>query len=414
MRLSLPNEATDEREATDEPVRRRHVFFIPGFDRKSERYYHTLYRNQARRQAAAAPDLRIRVGKERSPTGLHGSSWTLHADSAAGTVDTCFEVLQWDDIVSAHWATSPGRVLLDGIRTVLFGLKDGAVQRMYRLFRPPVYAVFFPLVVLALSTLLAALVGLGLARVATAWALPPPAAAVIGTGSALLLAWGALRLVHRIQITWLLRLVRFTHLQSTGRVPGIDARLAAFAERIGDVAANAEHDEVLVIGHSVGATLAVQVLARALERDPALGLPRPGPGGRPACFALLSLGHCIPLLSALSPAAALRQDLQRVALSPIDWLDISAPIDWAAFPAVDPVTGAGLPAAPSGWHPLLLSPRFHQLFGPEAYARLKRNRFQVHLQYLMAAERPGPYDYFAITAGPQTLRARFSAAAGDP
>lgn len=390
------------------PVRRRHVFFIPGFDRKSERYYHTLYRNQARRQAAASPGLEIRVGKERSATFAHGSSWVLQGEHAEGTAETQFEVLTWDDIVSAHWATSPGRVLLDGIRTVLFGLRDGAVQRMYRLFRPPVYAVFFPLGVLMLSTLLAGLAGFGLARLATAWGLPALAAGSLGVASGLLLAWLALRGVHRIQITWLLRLVRFTHLQSTGRVAGIDERMAAFADRIHQVIANSDHDEVLVVGHSVGATLAVQVLARVLERNPTLGAPRAVPEGRPARFALLSLGHCIPLLSALSPAAALRRDLDRVARSAIDWLDVSAPIDWAAFPAVDPVTGAGLPPAPAGWHPRLVSPRFHQLFGPEAYARLKRNRFQVHLQYLMAAERPGPYDYFAITAGPQPLRERFA------
>ena len=220
--------------------------------------------------------------------------------------------------------------------------------------------------------------------------------------------------MHRIHFTWLLRLVRFTHLQCTGRVPELEARLEAFAERI-HAALQPAHgepapDEVLVVGHSVGATLAVSVLARLLERQAAAGSAAsdaPGAAPRPPQPVLLSLGHCLPLMTSLSPAARERQDLARVAASPITWLDVSAPIDWAAFPAVDPVAGAGLPAAAPGWHPMLLSPRFHQLFGPQAYARLKRNRFQVHLQYLMAAERPGRYDYFAVTAGPLTLRERF-------
>ena len=38
----------------------------------------------------------------------------------------------------------------------------------------------------------------------------------------------------------------------------------------------------------------------------------------------------------------------------------------------------------------------------------RRNRYQVHMQYLMAAERTGVYDYFAITAGAQRLRDRFA------
>lgn len=386
-------------------VRRRHVFFIAGFDPKSERWYHALVRSQARRQAAVN-GMTIEVDKARRAAAPHATAWAMRGQGPQGAdpVDTTFELLQWDDIVRSHWSPSPGRVVFDGLRTVVFGLRDGAVQRMYRLFRPPVYAVFFPLVVLALCVVLAVLAGAGVARVlVSAAGLPPVVAAGPGLVTAALLAWLALRGVHRIHITWLLRLVRFTHLQATGRIPGLDDRLGEFAGRILEVRAAGGTDEVLLVGHSVGATLAIQVLARALEADPGLGEARPGTG--PVVF--LSLGHCIPLLSALSPAAALRRDLAQVAGSSIDWLDVSAPIDWAAFPGVDPVAGAGLPPAPPGWHPRLISPRFHLLFGAQAYARLKRNRFQVHLQYLMAAERPGPYDLFAVAAGPRTLRARF-------
>lgn len=400
-------------------VRRRHVFFIAGFDPKSARWYHALVRSQARKQAAVNAMV-IEVDKARTPTGPHGTAWAMrsHAPDGSAAVETQFELLQWDDIVREHWSSSPARVVFDGLRTVLFGLRDGAVQRMYRLFRPPVYAVFLPLGVLAVSTLLAVAAGAAAGRIAHAAPGVSAAAAVaLGTATATLLAWLALRAVHRIQITWLLRLVRFTHRQATGRVAGLDERLAGFAQRIGAVRAAGGVDEVLVVGHSVGATLALGVLARALEADPQLGdtLPEVQPGEHTSGpVAFLSLGHCIPLLSALSPAVDLRRDLGRVAASRIDWLDMSAPIDWAAFPGIDPVAAAGLPPAPAGWHPRLLSPRFHLLFGPEAYLRLKRNRFQVHLQYLMASERPGLYDFFAITAGPRTLRARFDDDATPP
>ena len=58
--------------------------------------------------------------------------------------------------------------------------------------------------------------------------------------------------------------------------------------------------------------------------------------------------------------------------------------------------------------PKLLSARFHTLFRPETYASLKRDFRRSHFQYLMAAELPGDYDYFLITAGDQTLDARYS------
>jgi hypothetical protein len=397
-------------------VRRRRVFFIAGFDPKRPRYYHALYRSQARKQAAVS-GLRLQVDTERREPWAHGSSWSVQseaeADPAGDAVQTDYEMLCWDDIVRNHWADSAWRVWVDGLKTVLFGLRDGAVQRMYRLYRPPVYATLFPLVALLLSALLATALGLVLGWVLARHAAWPVAAAWgSGAAAALALTLLAAQAVHRIHFTWLLRLVRFTHLQCTGRVPELEARLDAFAERIHAALQPADGepapDEVLVVGHSVGATLAIGVLARLLDRQAAAAAAAgPGAAPGPRLPVLLSLGHCLPLMTSLSPASRERQDLARVAASPIAWLDVSAPIDWAAFPAVDPVAGAGLPAEPPGWHPLLVSPRFHQLFGPEAYARLKRNRFQVHLQYLMAAERPGRYDYFAVTAGPQTLRERF-------
>jgi hypothetical protein len=37
-----------------------------------------------------------------------------------------------------------------------------------------------------------------------------------------------------------------------------------------------------------------------------------------------------------------------------------------------------------------------------------RNKRRMHLQYLMAGERPALYDYFAITAGPSSLPDRIT------
>lgn len=382
-------------------LRRRHVFFIAGFDPKSARWYHALYRTQARRQAAAG-GLALDIDRGRSRPCPVSTAWTIRASTPAGEVRTVYELLQWDDIVRAHWAGSGTRVLIDGLRSVTHCFRDGAVQRMFRLFRPPVYATLLPLALLAacavLALAIATAVALGLR--AAGWLEQPLQIAAAAFAGAALFAIGV-QGVQRIRITWLLRLVHFTVLHATGRAGGIEERMDAFASRIADVACAGSDapDEVLVVGHSVGATLGLSVLARVLDHLAAATARSP--------IALLSLGHCIPLQSALSQAQRLRHDIQRVARSDIEWLDVTSPIDWAAFPGVDPVVAAGL-EAPAGWHPRLVSPRFHTLFGKAAYARLRRNRFQVHMQYLMAAERAGLYDYFAITAGTQRLRERFA------
>ena len=53
----------------------------------------------------------------------------------------------------------------------------------------------------------------------------------------------------------------------------------------------------------------------------------------------------------------------------------------------------------------MCSPRFHKLFQPSSYRWLRRNKMRMHFQYLMAAELPGAYDYFAMLTCKGLLRA---------
>ena len=162
------------------------------------------------------------------------------------------------------------------------------------------------------------------------------------------------------------------------------------------------------MGHSSGAMLAASMMARALQRDPAL------PTRRPA-IALLTLGHCIPLLSCQPEAAAFRAELTSLRYrGPLPWVDFTAPADGCCSALTDPtalhVSAAQLAADAAGGvagGPKLLSPRFNKLFSPGRYADVRRDKYRCHFQYLMATELPGDYDYFAITAGPEFLAQRF-------
>jgi hypothetical protein len=57
--------------------------------------------------------------------------------------------------------------------------------------------------------------------------------------------------------------------------------------------------------------------------------------------------------------------------------------------------------------PKLLSPRFAQMFNARGYRALKRDKFRMHFQYLMASRLLVEYDYFKITAGATTFALRF-------
>ena len=57
--------------------------------------------------------------------------------------------------------------------------------------------------------------------------------------------------------------------------------------------------------------------------------------------------------------------------------------------------------------PLVISAAFTQTLSPERWKELRWRFFRLHFQYLCAFDRPADYDYFRITAGPLSLRARF-------
>ena len=78
-----------------------------------------------------------------------------------------------------------------------------------------------------------------------------------------------------------------------GRRPAMDARLEQFAQRLVAAARDGGCEEIIVVGHSLGATMALVVLTRALEIDG--DLARQG-----AKICLLTVGSTIPKLALAS------------------------------------------------------------------------------------------------------------------
>ncbi len=387
-------------------VRRRQVFYISGFDPKGPAHYHRLFAEQAA-LAGALGHYRVDVGS-RHRASEHSAVWTLKHGSALADgdadVDTAFEFLRWDDIVRTHWTRNPGVLARDLIRTTLLYLRTGALWTMLKLAWPPVLALVAPvllLIGLLLTVPAAWLVASGVTNRTSAW----PAGALAGI-AVLGAAFGlAMWVERRMNVQWLLRSYAFTGLQGTRGCPELEQRLDRFASRIVErTQATPACDEVLIVAHSSGSIIATAALARALMLDPQLGARGPR-------LSLLTLGQWSPLLSSLPTAQRFRDELASIAAEPaLDWVDFTAPPDGCCFALTDPVAAAGLPVHRPD-HPRLLSPRFAEMFSAARYAEIRRDRFRLHFQYLMAGERVADYDYTAIVTGPLTLGERF---AGQP
>lgn len=174
--------------------------------------------------------------------------------------------------------------------------------------------------------------------------------------------------------------------------------MKAFGDEIAK-ALTSSVDEVLVVGHSSGAHLAVSVLAD-LIRDGRV--PASGPQ-----LAFLSLGQVVPMMSFLPKARRLRTDLAFLATQDaLTWVDVSAPGDGCCFALCDPVAVTGVTPPGKKW-PLVLSAAFSQSLSPARWKALRWRFFRLHFQYLCAFDRPDGYDYFQITAGPLSLAARY-------
>ncbi len=375
---------------------KRRVFYIPGFDPMPARRYRELYRREGTKQAEISG---YSFGQR--PWAGPGT-WRARTNIDRHLAEARLEVLTWSDIAKSASSGSVRATYGALARTVWTYLSTGTFQRLTWLRKGPVVAALYPIAALIAQLLFA----LGLARFvggqvggAVHWATGLP-----GTGwiVGLPLVWVTLqwfrKIDGRIFAYYLMQDFAFSASEAGAWPEPLKPRMAVFADRIA-AALRDDVDEVLVVGHSSGAQIAVSVLADLVRSGQ---VAENGPE-----LSLLTLGQAIPMQSFLPRAGKLRADLQLLSETEmLAWVDVSAPGDGCAFALCDPVAVSGVATAESH-QPLVLSAAFSQSLAPATWGALRWRFFRLHFQYLCAFDKPGWYDYFAITAGPMTLDARF-------
>lgn len=401
-------------------VATRRVLYIPGFDPFHPRRYRELYRKESAQQAELSG---YYISQQK---GENAFSWQVEAQIDGARVTTDIEVLVWSDIVSSSMAASIPATYWHLARTAWIYIASGALFRLMRLRQGPVIAALYPVVFLMLQLAAAIAVG-GLVAWAIIWASDlimitpgarrPPilsyevpryfAAILFGTGAGwLVLRWFKAK-DSKVFAYYLMYDYAFSARWNGANPPELEARMASYADRIAEALAS-NVDEVLIVGHSSGAHLAVSVLADMIRESRI-------PPGR---CSFLSLGQVVPMVSFLPDAKRLRADLHVMGGQDlIPWVDVTAPGDGCAFALCDPVSVTGVaPHRQTG--PLILSAAFTKTLTPETWRKLKRRYFRLHFQYLCAFDAlPGSssdYDYFRITAGPHRLGERFAGRAPSP
>ncbi|MBO9430224.1 hypothetical protein [Sulfitobacter sp. R18_1] len=383
--------------AQGKTVKTRRVFYIPGYDPIHPRRYRELYRKESAAQAAISG---YEIGlKPKAGRGNYG--WQVNAEIDGQRVTAQVEVLVWSDIVRESMSSSIPATYWQLLRTAWVYIGSGALWRLMRLRKGPVIAALYPVGMLIAQALLAVALGLlayaALGALSDHWAARLAFAALgMGLGVALL-RWFKKK-DGKFFAYYLMHDYAYSAATKGANPPQLEARMATFADAIA-AALTDDVDEVLVVGHSSGAHLGVSVLADLIRSD------RVAEGGPALGF--LTLGQVVPMVSFLPRAERLRSDLRYLsARDELAWVDVTAPGDGCAFALCDPVSVSGVAPEGKRW-PLVFSAAFTQTLSPARWKALRWRFFRLHFQYLCAFDHPRDYDYFQITAGPQTLAARY-------
>lgn len=373
-------------------VGKRRVFYLPGNGPIHPRRYREIFRVESAKQARISGyDIALKATKGDS------FGWMVRGTFGRDVAVARIEVLLWSDIVRSSRNTGILATYLALIRTVWIYLSTGAFRRLTMLDRGPVLAALYPVAMLLLQ--------LGIA-IGVAWAIGalvsqsayPGTGWIVALPLIVVILRGFRRIDRRLFAHYLMHDFAYSAQLRGAYPPELDARMKDFGEAIA-AALTTDADEVLVVGHSSGAHLAVSILADLIRAG---RVPANGPA-----LSLLTLGEVIPMVSFLPDAHRLRCDLRFLsARDELAWVDVTAPGDPCSFALCDPVAVSGVAGPDKRW-PLVLSAAFSQTLTDEAQEKMRWRFFRRHFQYLCAFDRPCDYDYFQITAGPLTLGERF-------
>jgi hypothetical protein len=370
---------------------RRHVFHIAGYDPASPGQF---YQRFSRQFEIFKRTWNVDGTLSAMDTASPFPRWTLSTQGANWTCEATLELLAWDDLIARDAKrTLPVRLARTTV-TYLNLLVTGTLWR-YLLANARYFAfsVVPPLQAVALGVaayLIAAYVAAAFLEAAVIRCLVTAAVAIALFVVFLKIAGPRWRMFQAFD-DWILSLDYIR-----GKRDDLDDKIDRFAAQIVACARADQNDEIIVVGHSLGATFAVDALARALDQEPALARRR-------AKLCLVTVGATIPKC-ALHPAAqGLRDRIAKVvAEQSVHWVEYQAREDAISFYRFDPVslTRVGGRADRFDGKPIIRRINVKNLLSPDVYKRFRLRVLRLHYQFVSANDIRAVYDYFMMICGP--------------
>jgi hypothetical protein len=362
---------------TDPILHRRDVFHLPGYDPAPLAAVKRRFVREIRRFEQTWSV------KSSISESAEDNAWKVSASGPNWRTETLYKFVCWDDVIQDIGRRSMWLRISEG----LLAFADFAVNALPGYLRANWrYAGFFLYPFLMFFVLAAVAVFAGfLAAKAAESVLAGALIAIIAFG--LLWQWPGRRLyLHLLFDDWI-----FSRVYLRRGNPAVEAKLDQAAQEIVAAVRRNEADEIVVIGHSLGAVLAIDLLDRALRLEPALGQKGPR-------VALISVGSSILKIGLHSAAARFRAAAERVSSAPgVFWGDFQAISDVMNFYKRDPLTAMKLPARDV---PLVRMVRLRHMLAPDIYKRIRYRPLRMHMQFVSGNNLRNAYDYFMLICGP--------------
>ena len=324
------------------------------------------------------------------------SQWNVTTIGPDWLVETDYHLVRWDDVIDAFSRRSIGSRIPRGILAFLDFIWTGTLWRY--LLTSWGYAVFFlyPFVMFGLLIAVAFLIGVLAFKISGSIPIAI-GGGLIGFAAVLAGPWRRLHLGDLFD-DWI-----FSREYIRSENSNIEQKLDRLAAELIAAASAFAADEILVIGHSLGAVLAVDLLDRALKLDVTLGH-----GKNPVTF--ITVGSSILKIGLHPEARRFRAMMERVAESPvIFWGDYQARIDLLNFYDSRPMTEMGLSTENE---PTVRCVEIGQMLDHTMYRRTRLHFFRLHCQFVSGNDRRTSYDYFMLICGPVSAKSQTLATDG--
>lgn len=375
------------------PIKRRAVFFIGGYEKKSvEAFFARCDREIGRFEhlwsvdVGSAPTAPIEQGKGLRRYTAAGDGWRVATDVVFQSLDSVVE----QDFRLPTWQ----RLWRFSIASADYLFTGTAFRFVRHAWRFSTY-FFYPILMFWLALAISIGLAVSLFGIGSFASMVGSLVVFLAVFMALLRLGGQRYFVFHLMDLW-----SFSREYLRGQRADMGDVLDSFARNVVKQVQSEDYDEVILVGHSTGGALMLDAMARVVELDPDIA-------DRARHISVMTVGSTA-LKIGLHPAAGwFRAKVRSVFENRgIEWLEFQCLVDLINFYRTDParLMGLDLPPSQSGLsRPTRAHVRMSMMVSQSRYRRMRGNFFRIHYQFVYGNTRRYFYDFFAICLGPSAL-----------